>query len=196
MGRSCGRARGRGARALRPHSWDPPPSAPCENARSPCDTRAERSVTAHSSPRSPQMEPKPWYEKGLRFDCQRCGQCCTAHGDYAYVYLAEADVQALATQLELDRETFLERHCRWEDGWIVLRMDGPACPFLAEDRTCRVYAARPQQCRTWPFWRENLRREVWEGPVRECCPGIDQGTLHPREEVERIADENEAWYEA
>ena len=72
-------------------------------------------------------------------------------------------------------------------------MDQPACPFLAPEGGCQVYAARPKQCRTWPFWEENLDRARWEGPVRDCCPGIGTGPLHPAAEVERIARENEEW---
>jgi len=33
---------------------------------------------------------KPWYHKGLRFECSQCGACCTSHGEFTYVYLAES----------------------------------------------------------------------------------------------------------
>lgn len=135
--------------------------------------------------------PNPWYEKGLRFRCTQCGNCCRNHGEYAYVYLSEADIAAIAGHLDLERAAFLSAYCREEDGWVTLRMDQPACPFLAEDNRCGIYAVRPKQCRTWPFWRENLVRSTWDGPVRECCPGIDTGDLVPFEEIERQARETE-----
>lgn len=141
------------------------------------------------------MSPKPWYNKGLRFDCTRCGNCCKTHGEYAYVYLAERDLSAIAQHLGLSRADFLARHCEREDGWVLLRMDQPACPFLTSENTCSIYPVRPKQCATWPFWRENLERAQWEGPVRETCPGIGRGPLHPAAEIERIARENEEWYE-
>ena len=137
-----------------------------------------------------------WYADGLAFACTQCGNCCRTHGSYAYVYLAEADVRAIAAHLELEREVFLERYCREEDGWTVLAIDAPACPFLDGASRCSIYSVRPMQCRTWPFWQENLERVVWEGPVRDCCPGIGRGPVVPAEEIERIAGENEAWYEA
>ena len=140
------------------------------------------------------MSPKPWYDKGLRFECTQCGNCCKNHGEYAYVYLAEADVVAMAAELELTPSAFRRRWCRPKDGYTVLVMDEPGCPFLREDNRCAVYRARPKQCRTWPFWKENLAREVWEGPVKECCPGIDRGPLTSAAEVERIARETEEWY--
>ena len=141
------------------------------------------------------MSAKPWYHKGLRFECSQCGNCCRNHGEYAYVYLAQADVEAMAAHLGLSPRAFLRRHCTRDEGYVVLRMDEPACPFLGEDNRCGVYPVRPMQCRTWPFWEENLERATWEGPVRDCCPGIGRGPRTPAEEVERIAAENEAWYE-
>lgn len=141
------------------------------------------------------MSRKPWYHKGLRFECQRTGRCCTSHGEYAYVYLAEADVVAIAAELELPEAEFLTRYCAEEDGWTLLRMDDPRCPFLTEENGCAIYRVRPKQCATWPFWEENLDRARWEGPVRERCAGIGRGPLHSAEEIERLARETEDWYE-
>jgi len=141
------------------------------------------------------MAHKVWYENGLRFSCTRCGNCCRNHGAYTYVYLAQADVSAIARHLGLAEPEFLARHCQIEDGYVSLRMDAPACPFLEPGNTCAIYPVRPKQCATWPFWKENLRRETWEGEVKADCPGIDRGELHPREEIERIARENEDWYD-
>ncbi len=141
------------------------------------------------------MSGKPWYSNGLRFQCSQCGDCCKNHGSYTYVYLAQADIDAITGFLELGREEFLARYCIREEGRISLRMDDPACPFLGADNRCRIYPVRPKQCATWPFWEENLKRKTWEGAVKECCPGIGQGELTPAAEVERIARETEEWYE-
>ncbi len=140
------------------------------------------------------MSHKAWYHKGLRFQCTQCGNCCTSHGEYAYVYLAEADVRAIAAHLGMERAAFLERWCTEDEGYTILRMDAPACPFLTEERGCAIYPVRPKQCATWPFWEDNLDRARWEGPVKECCPGIDSGPLYSAEEIERIARETEEWY--
>ena len=78
-----------------------------------------------------------------------------------------------------------------------LTIQKPACPFQEPSGVCSIYPVRPKQCATWPFWEENLAsEEVWNGPVAACCPGIGRGPLHPREEIERIARETEAWYDA
>lgn len=142
------------------------------------------------------MPPKPWYDKGLRFECQRSGNCCKTHGEYAYVYLAPQDVEAIADHLGLDEDDFLAKHCAEDDGYTILRIDEPECPFLQEGNSCGIYPVRPKQCASWPFWDENLKdRKRWEGPVKACCPGIGKGRLYEAEEMKRIADENEAWYD-
>jgi hypothetical protein len=142
------------------------------------------------------MSNKPWYHKGLRFACTQCGNCCRRHGERAFVYLVRHDLEAIPAYLGIRREAFLEAYCEDEAGRVTLKTQAPECPFLTEDSRCRIYPVRPKQCATWPFWEENLEREAWEGPVRECCPGIGAGKLHSAAEVERIAAETERWYEA
>ncbi len=53
---------------------------------------------------------RPWYDAGLRFGCTQCGNCCKSHGEYAYIYLMEPEVEAIAEHLGLDIETFRARH--------------------------------------------------------------------------------------
>ncbi len=128
----------------------------------------------------------PWWSDGLRFECQPdCGQCCTNHGDYAYVYLENGDLEALAAHLAMSDDAFRAAYTALDDGDVVLRMDTPACPFLDGHR-CRVYEARPRQCRTFPFWHENLRTRARWDSLRSFCPGIGRGTIVP---AERIRDQ-------
>lgn len=142
------------------------------------------------------MSLKPWYENGLRFRCTQCGECCRNHGQYTFVNLTEVELREIPQFLGLPRSEFLERFCVKEPGFHpTLRMDSPACPFLGADNRCQIYPVRPLQCRTWPFWKENLVRETWEGAVKDVCPGIGEGELHSRDEIERIADETERWFE-
>ena len=141
------------------------------------------------------MSPKPWYHKGLSFECTQCGNCCRNHGDYQYVYLTELELKAIPAHLGLTRRAFIDAYCTKEPGeHYSLRMDLPACPFLEADSRCGIYPVRPKQCATWPFWEENLKEATWKGPVKDCCPGIDQGPTYSAAEVERIARETEEWF--
>jgi len=127
---------------------------------------------------SPARAPDPWYEAGLCFEClPDCGACCSNHDQYSHVYLEGDDASRMARHLGLSHEEFARRYTEIDDGQRVLRMDQPACPFLDGTR-CGVYAVRPVQCRTFPFWPETLRsRAAWRA-LRRFCPGIDTGPRH------------------
>ncbi len=137
-------------------------------------------------------ERSQWYASGLRFEClPGCSACCSDHGDYTSLYLNEGDVRALAGFLGLTREEFLRRHTTIEDGEVLMKMDPPDCLFL-EDGRCSAYHARPTQCRTFPFWKENLKsRRAWV-KLREFCPGIDVGELHGYERIQEHLDDRES----
>jgi Fe-S-cluster containining protein len=138
------------------------------------------------------MSSKPWYDKGLRFECTQCGQCCKNHGQYTFVNLSERDLERIPKFLGLSRRDFLDRFCTVTPGYFPsLKFDELACPFLDEKNRCRIYPVRPKQCETWPFWTENLVPAVWSGEVKDCCPGIDAGPLYEREEIERRAEATE-----
>ncbi len=53
------------------------------------------------------------------------------------------------------------------------------CVFLRRDddgkAQCAIYPVRPAQCRTWPFWPDNLSSpRSWQRASRHC-PGITRG---------------------
>ena len=141
------------------------------------------------------MTRKPWYSKGLRFQCTQCGNCCKSHGAYTYLYLARSEVRAIAEHRGETEAEFRARFCAEEEGWTILRPGASVCPFLGAENRCEVYPVRPMQCRTWPFWEENLRPDIWEREVKSTCPGAGRGPLYAAEEVQRIARLNEEWYE-
>lgn len=134
-----------------------------------------------------------WYAEGLRFACTQCGNCCRNQGQYAFVNLSPRDLESIPAFLGISRAEFLERWCEKAPGCHpTLRMDQPACPFLDPESRCRIYPVRPMQCRTWPFWRSNLQREVWETQVRARCPGIGSGPLHGQQVIDAQARRTEA----
>jgi hypothetical protein len=124
----------------------------------------------------------PWYAAGLRFECTRCGNCCS--GAPGYVWVSDDEIAALARRLSLTPAQFTERHTRvLGRRRSLLEQPGGDCEFLRRQpaglTTCAVHDVRPVQCRTWPFWRSNLEsEETWVTTAREC-PGIGRGPTHP-----------------
>ena len=125
-----------------------------------------------------------FYLTGLRFECQGDGKCCVTRGEYGYVYLSFNDRKRLAAHFGVSLSVFNQKYVIKEDGWYRLRYEGRDCPFLIRTR-CSVYEARPWQCRTWPFWSENMNPAVWE-EIAAYCPGIGKGRLYSAEEISRI----------
>ncbi len=132
---------------------------------------------------------------GLRFECTRCGACCTNRGEYAHVYVNRDEVRELARALGMTLSAF-RRACTFvdEEGWTQLAVNERACVLYdPETRACRGYAARPAQCRTFPFWREMLDGDSFSDEARRLCEGVDRGTLYSIEYAEaRIRELDEA----
>ncbi|NIR58840.1 MAG: YkgJ family cysteine cluster protein [Gammaproteobacteria bacterium] len=121
----------------------------------------------------------------LRFECTGCGACC--RGEEGYVFLTADDVARMSARLGISAGWFRRRYTdRLADGVRVLRSaPGGACVFLSDAGRCRVYRARPLQCRTYPFWPEVVAsRASWRAEARRC-EGIGRGAPVPIRRVER-----------
>ena len=132
------------------------------------------------------MSTASWYAAGLRFNCQRCGACCS--GAPGYVWLEAADVAVLALSLGLEKADFLANHTRRVDGGLSLREETDGrCVLFESGVGCRAYEARPRQCRTWPFWARIVATSAaWEREAADC-PGMSTGDVIGPEEIERLA---------
>lgn len=134
---------------------------------------------------------RPFYENGLKFECQGSGNCCTSHGEFGFVFLTLEDRRRFAKHLGLSTAAFTKTYCDLKDGVWHLKEDpkNPDCMFLKNKR-CSVYEARPTQCRTWPFWPEVMNPKSWQSEVASFCPGIGKGRLWSKTEIETIAAED------
>jgi len=128
-----------------------------------------------------------WSADGLRFECTRCGSCCT--GAQGYVWVSPRDQAAIATHLGLELEVFQKRYLQ-RIAHLLALVDKPNgdCIFLAEDRRCSIQAVKPRQCLTFPFWpRLTESRESLEETAQRV-PGIGGGRRYRADEIRTIQD--------
>jgi len=124
-------------------------------------------------------------KNGLRFECTGCRQCCG--GSPGYVWLSKLDIDDLSPSLGLSVDDFIASYCkkvRTEQGYAISLRETRdySCIFLGE-QGCDIYAHRPIQCRTYPFWDEILTGpDAWQREG-DSCPGIDAGRLHRPSEI-------------
>jgi Fe-S-cluster containining protein len=129
-----------------------------------------------------------WYSMGLHFECTQCGNCCS--GVPGYVWVDSAEVEEMAKFLGISVEAFAKKYLRRVGNRISL-IEKPDydCIFLERSEKgigCKIYSARPQQCRTWPFWDYNLSSgDDWLENTRRC-PGINRGKKFTFEGIEKI----------
>lgn len=106
----------------------------------------------------------------FRFACRRSGNCC-ARPDGA-VHVGPEDVTRIAAHLGLGEEAFRSRYVHASGDRLIDGLGG-RCVFLEDGRhtACRIYPARPERCRTWPFWDEHRDPRELAAAAR-LCPGI------------------------
>lgn len=123
---------------------------------------------------------------GLRFKCTGCGACCTGASGH-YVELGPEEQERIRARLNVSRRWFRHRYITRVDGkteGLRLEKDG-RCPFLHASGRCRIYAVRPAQCRTYPWWPELLqRRAAWNAEARRC-EGMNRGPVVTAAAIER-----------
>lgn len=126
----------------------------------------------------------PWYADGLRFTCTQCGKCCT--GAPGFVWVSDAEIDKLAANRGMKRSEFVAVYTHKARGRVSLReRPNGDCIFYDADQGCTVYAVRPMQCRTWPFWESNLTDPERWAEIEATCPGSGEGDLIPVEEITR-----------
>lgn len=58
---------------------------------------------------------------------------------------------------------------------------------------CTAHKARPAQCRTWPFWPDNLRNEKSWNYAGKACEGINRGDFIPLKVIQREMSNTPEW---
>ena len=132
--------------------------------------------------------------KGLFFDCQQCGQCCSSSIE-GYIYVFKSDVERLAKHFKLSLEDFADKYLEiveynfriWDEQLeyngkkrsmptLVLRNEkGHDCLFLKrqnDKKLCTIYDARPFQCEAYPRWTMLMENETTLRETAVSCPGF------------------------
>ena len=121
-----------------------------------------------------------FFDQGLRFECQRCGACCT--GESGFIFVDKREVVRIAKYLSQEVSCFIDNYLyAFRSGYSIGEHKDGRCLFYKEG--CAIYPVRPTQCRTFPFWFENLRSfKRWRRAAKDC-PGIGKGPLFSKEQI-------------
>ena len=128
-----------------------------------------------------------FFKKGINFKCQGSSNCCVSRGSYGDVYRSKKDLIKIAKYLNVSIKLFKKKYCEFSDGYLHLKETNANgdCQFL-ENKKCSIYTARPIQCRTWPFWKENMNAKKWNKELIYFCPGIGKGNLISSSMIQKI----------
>ncbi len=127
-----------------------------------------------------------FYSEGLQFECTGCGACCKLGGGFVYPSLE--DVGFAAKHMGLSITNFTETYMEIHEGQYVFKNKGDNCIFYGENG-CTIYEGRPTQCRTYPFWKANLKSSYRWKMIEEECEGVGQGKLYSFVEIEAIRNQ-------
>jgi uncharacterized protein len=92
------------------------------------------------------------------FKCTKCGECCRP-----LVLVDETDIKRIE-ELGLKRKNFLDYDPMNENASErnILKQKNNVCMFLGrkgEEYYCKIYENRPQVCRVYPFYEQDLQLE-------------------------------------
>ncbi|MBN2272296.1 MAG: YkgJ family cysteine cluster protein [Sedimentisphaerales bacterium] len=147
----------------------------------------------------------PWYVDGLHFECQGCGRCCSGPGE-GYIWVTRPEIKLIAEFLEIPtgelKRDYLKRvglrtsiieDTLTKDCIFLRETHGPA--GIDGRKQCAIYAVRPSQCRSWPFWPSNLvSGKAWNEATRKC-PGVNRGRPYDCGQIDRIKKSRKWWNE-
>jgi len=139
-----------------------------------------------------------WYVAGLHFECQECGGCCSGPGE-GYIWVTKPEIEIIADFLKMTAGKFRQKYLKRVGlrTTIIEHHTTKDCIFLqagAGGKQCVIYSVRPSQCRSWPFWPNNLASPGAWNKAAQKCPGINCGRLYSFEEIEDIK-RNKKWWQ-
>jgi Fe-S-cluster containining protein len=106
--------------------------------------------------------------------------------NYLFTIAGFGSTKRIAGWLEIPLYAFRRRFMVKDlDGAPSLRIRSSGdCVFWKDG--CTIYSVRPRQCRTFPFWPENLESpQTWKA-VQATCHGAGKGRLYKLEEIRSV----------
>jgi Fe-S-cluster containining protein len=85
------------------------------------------------------------------------------------------DIQQMAKHLSLTLKEFRARFTKKLTHGVVLIFVKGHCVFFEEKTGCKVHAAKPRQCSTWPYWPDNIKDGRFTPAVLKICKGCSHG---------------------
>lgn len=110
----------------------------------------------------------------------------------------------MASVMKLSEQDFLEKFASKSeeaDLWELHEVQtyhGHDCVLLGRcEETgktwCNAHQSRPLQCRTWPFWPDNLRSpRSWKKAAKDC-EGIGRGPITPLRVIQEDREKTPEW---
>jgi len=143
------------------------------------------------------MKNEKWYVAGLHFECTECGDCCSGPEE-GVIWITKPEIELAAEFLKITPEEFRKTYTKRAGlrTTIIEQRTTKDCIFLREvkgKKQCMIYSVRPNQCRTWPFWANNLTSPNTWNETLQKCPGINRGKLYNFEEIEKIKKTTKWW---
>lgn len=121
-----------------------------------------------------------FFDQGICFECQSCGFCCT--GAPGIVRVTIEDINRISDYISISSDELLQCYLYpYKNIFSIREREDGACLFY--ENGCRIYPVRPVQCKTYPFWFNNLRSEQSWQKTKKACPGIGKGVLHTKEQI-------------
>ena len=146
----------------------------------------------------PATKKTTWYAAGLHFECVQCGNCCSGPSE-GYIWVTKPEIALIADFLKMTTEQLREKYLKRIRlrTTIIEHTNTKDCIFLqksGDQKRCMIYPVRPNQCRTWPFWSDNLTSPNTWNKAAQKCGGINRGRLYSFEEIEKIR-KNKRWWQ-
>ncbi|QOY51217.1 YkgJ family cysteine cluster protein [Candidatus Sulfurimonas baltica] len=105
--------------------------------------------------------------------CSTCkGRCCT--GESGYIYVTMTEIENISKLLNLEVKDFAQEYLFKKLYKYSIKEnkfgESYECVFYdRESNGCKIYEARPLQCKTFPFW-DYFKQRVDE--LKLECPGV------------------------